>query len=109
MSSPQTAAQVIDQYFLEHRAKALDLAAFLDRIERASDGAPVAGSHDIRVRALLRAIDLLRDGKPERARRLLELWSDQTTEPIAKAPMKGAIGAAPLPGAAPLSGAASLP
>ncbi len=99
MSSPQTAAQVIDQYFLEHRAKVLDIAAFLDRIERASGGAPVADSKDIRVRALLKALDLLRDGKPDRARRILELWSDQSTEPIAKAPMKGAIGAAPLDGA----------
>ena len=102
MSSPQTAAQVIDQYFIEHRSKALDIAAFLDRIERASDGTQVADSKDIRVRALLAAIDLLRDGKPERARRLLELWSDHSTEPIATASMKGAIGAAPLDTAASL-------
>ena len=27
---------VVDRYFLEHRAKALDIAAFLDRVDRAS-------------------------------------------------------------------------
>jgi hypothetical protein len=48
------------------------------------------------MRAMLAAIRLLADGKPERARRILELWSDQSTDPIERAPMKGAIGAVPL-------------
>jgi hypothetical protein len=39
------------------------------------------------------AVDVLRDGRPERARRILELLSDPSTEPIAKAGMKGATGA----------------
>jgi hypothetical protein len=100
MSSPLTVEQIIDQYFLEHRAKVLDLAAFLDRHDRAAaaHGAPPANaSRDTRIRALIVALDLLRDGQPERARRILELWSDRSTEPIPSAPMKGAIGAAPLP------------
>ena len=29
--------EIIDRYFLEHRAKVLDVAAFLDRIDRCSD------------------------------------------------------------------------
>ena len=33
---PMTRAQVIDAYFMEHRAKVIDIAAYLDRIERAS-------------------------------------------------------------------------
>ncbi len=99
MSSPLRVDQVIDQYFLEHRAKVLDIAAFLDRHDRAAAAEGVSPSHEsreIRMRALTRAIELLRDGKPDRARRILELWSDPTTQPIAAAPMKGAIGAAPL-------------
>jgi hypothetical protein len=39
---------------------------------------------------------MLTDGKPERARRVLELLSDHSAEPIAKAPMKGATGAVDL-------------
>ncbi len=99
MSIPLKAREVADRYFLEHRAKVLDLAAFLDRYDRAAqaDGQPASDrSDDVRLRAMTAALRLLIDGKPERARRVLELWSDHSTEPIERAPMKGAIGAAPL-------------
>lgn len=89
---PYTKKQAVDAGFLEHRAKVLDLAAFLDRIERA----PEPGGDDFRVDALRRALALLQDGKPERARRVLELWSDHSREPISAAPMKGALGAVDL-------------
>ncbi len=101
---PPKASQIADQYFLEHRAKLLDIAAFLDRFDRAAKSEGVAGSAttiDVRIRALCAALELLRDGKPERTRRALELWSDHTIEPIEKAGMKGAIGAVPLPHIAP--------
>ena len=39
------------------------------------------------------AIALLLDGKPERTRRILELFSDPSTTPIAAAHVKGATGA----------------
>ena len=81
---------VVDRYFMEHRAKVIDVAAFLDRIDRAT---AKDASRDFRHDALLRAIAILLDGKPERARRVLESFSDPSTEPIAKAPMKGALGA----------------
>lgn len=89
---PLTGPQVVDLYFMEHRAKLLDIAAFLDRVERAA--AP-AGSGDVRVRAMRRAIPLLIDGQGDRARRILELLSDHTTEPIPTAHSQGAIGADP--------------
>ena len=87
---------VVDRYFLEHRAKALDIAAFLDRVDRAAAANGGDGADDFRVRALEACCRILVDGKPERARRILELLSDHSTEPIAKAPMKGAIGAVDL-------------
>jgi hypothetical protein len=90
---PATREQVIDLYFMEHRAKLIDLAAFLDRLDRSSSK---AGKDDFRIAAFRRALAILSDGKPERARRVLELFSDHSTQPIAKAPMKGALGAAPL-------------
>jgi hypothetical protein len=86
---------VVDRYFIEHRAKLIDLAAYLDRVDRAL---PRAGSNgrDFRHDALVKAIAILTDGRAERARRVLELFSDPSSEPIAKAPMKGATGAHPL-------------
>jgi hypothetical protein len=89
---PLDRTATVNRYFLEHRAKVLDLAAFLDRVERAT---PMTGheADDFRMKALRDAIALLLDGKPDRARRVLESFSDHSTEPIAKAPMKGALGA----------------
>jgi len=82
---------VVDRYFMEHRAKLLDVAAFLDRLDRAE--APVDADEDFRMEAMQRAIKLLVDEKGERAKRILELFSDPTTDPIPAAPMKGATGA----------------
>lgn len=95
---PASRGAIVQMQFLEHRAKVLDIAAFLDRVERAqpAQGEP---ADDFRMQALRSAIDLLRDGKPERARRVLELWSDRSMEPIAAAPMKGAMGATERPDA----------
>ena len=86
--SPMTCAQVVDAYFMEHRARLLDVAAFLDRVDRAG-----AGGDDFRMQAFRRCVAVLADGHPERARRILELLSDPSTEPVAKAGMKGATGA----------------
>jgi hypothetical protein len=71
---------------MDARAKLLDLAAFLDRVERHGQEA------DFRVQALIDAVPTLLAG-PERARRILEALSDPTTEPAAEAGMQGALGA----------------
>ena len=86
--SPMTRAQVVDAYFMEHRARLLDVAAFLDRVDRAG-----AGGDDFRMRAFRQCVAILADGRPDRARRILELLSDPSAEPVAKAGMKGATGA----------------
>ncbi len=87
---PLTVAEIADAYFMEHRAKLIDLAAFLDRFDRAS----AAGDQvDFRVTALRECLSILDDGKGQRARRVLEHLSDHTTEPLRVAPMKGALGA----------------
>ncbi|MEY2795321.1 MAG: hypothetical protein RIR10_1037 [Planctomycetota bacterium] len=89
---PLSKRAVADRYFLEHRAKVLDIAAFLDRFDRAQG----EGADDFRVAALRACCAVLLDGEPDRARRVLELLSDHSMEPIAKAPMKGATGAVAL-------------
>jgi hypothetical protein len=93
-SCPLSTRQIVDAYFMEHRAKLLDIAAFLDRLDRAVD-APSAGPDDVRVRALRRAVPLLLDGRPDRVRRMLDLLSDHTREPIASAHTQSALGADP--------------
>ena len=93
---PLTSQQVVDFYFMEHRAKLLDIAAFLDRLERAVGS---YGLQDVRVQALHKAIPLLTDpaseGRADRVRRVQELLSDHTTEPTPAAHTQSALGADP--------------
>ena len=84
-----TRQQVLDLYFMENRAKLIDLAAFLDRVDRAS------GEADFRLDAFKLALRELSGGEPDRANQVLLSLSDPTTEPIDKAPGKGAVGAWP--------------
>ena len=83
-----TKQQVLDLYFLDARHKLIEVAAFLDRVERA------AGKDDFRLKTFYAALGKLKGGK-ERARRLLLAFSDPTTRPITKAEGKGAVGAWP--------------
>ena len=57
------------------RERCLSLAADLDRVGRA-DGGWEAVSGDSRLALLKRAITLLSDAGPDRARRVLETFSD---------------------------------
>ena len=79
--------ELLDLYFMEARSKLIDLAAFLDRIDRGT------GESDFRLAAFGEALKCLDGSEPDRAKRVLLALSDPTTEPIAKAPGKGAVGA----------------
>lgn len=85
-----TPEELIDLGFLDARVKLIEVAAFLDRIDRHG------GSTDFRIEALRKTLDQLTSEKPERARRILEMLSDPTTEPAPKADTQSACGA-PLP------------
>ena len=91
---PMSRPQVVDAYFMEHRAKIIDIGAFLDRLDRSS---PEGTDEDFRVAAFRRALELLTDGQPDRARRVLDLFSDHSMDPIPSAADKGAFGAYPGP------------
>lgn len=93
-SCPLSRDELLDRTFLEHRAKLLDLAAFLDRCERSVSDA----DDDFRLVALRGAMELLMDDQPHRARRVLERLSDDSDDLLDHAPTKGATGAPP-PGA----------
>lgn len=82
-----TRQQILDLYFMEARAKTIDLAAFMDRVERAS------GDEDFRMKAFREALKELEKGNSDRAKRVLLSLSDPTTEPIHTATTKAASGA----------------
>ena len=79
--------QLLDLYFLDARARLIDLAAFLDRL----DGAE--GEADFRLDAFQSALAELQPGAGPRAERVLRRLSDPTTEPIPTATTKSACGA----------------
>jgi hypothetical protein len=89
--------QLLDLYFIDARARLIDIAAFLDRLERGDGSEGKNGTDDFRAEAFRRALEEL--GKPgaDRARRVLLALSDPTLEPVAAAPGKGACGAYPSP------------
>ena len=82
-----TRQNVLDLYFMDARARLIDLAAFLDRLDRAD------GAADFRIDALRQAFTELASEAPGRAERVLLALSDPTTDPIPSAPGKGAVGA----------------
>jgi hypothetical protein len=84
-----TRQQVLDLYFLDARHKLIEIAAFLDRVERS------AGRDDFRLKAFRAALGKLSGRQREKAKRVLLAFSDPTTKPIAKAGLKGALGAWP--------------
>lgn len=89
--SPLSATDVLDLYFIENRARLLDIASFLDRVER-HEGAESA-RNDVRYRALVRALALLGSHRGSRTVAIQKMLSDSSTEPIESASGLKAIGA----------------
>ena len=79
--------QLLDLYYLDSRAKLVDLAAFLDRLDRAE------GEADFRLTSFKRALEELRRTDARRAEQVLLSLSDPTAEPIPAATTKAACGA----------------
>ena len=84
-----TRQQVLDLYFLDARHKLIEVAAFLDRVERAD------GRDDFRMKSFRAALAKLGGRHKEKARRVLLAFSDPSTRPTASAGSKGAVGAWP--------------
>ena len=80
-----TKQQIVDEYFIENRTKLLDVAAFLDRIDRA-DG---DSSSDFRMTALA----AISAAAQSRVLEVQMIFSDPTTEPLPALGLKSARGA----------------
>ena len=84
---PDLNVKLVDHGFMDARAKLLDIAGFLDRLERHGQ------EDDYRVRALYDSLKLLDQPGAERTAKVLRALSDPSEEPIPAAHTKGAAGA----------------
>ena len=86
---PLSGPQVVDEYFIENRIRLLEIAAFLDRLDRVD---PDCALQDFRMQVFLDAVDAL--GTPgDRLNRIQLLLSDPTAEPLDRLDRKSALGA----------------
>ena len=86
---PLSAKELVDEYFIENRTRLLEIAAFLDRLERVD---PTYASQDFRMQAFNEALAHL--AQPvDRLDRIQLLLSDPTNEPLGALDRKSAIGA----------------
>ena len=81
--------ELLDLQFIDARHMLINLAAFLDRIDRHP------GEDDYRLAALKNALPILFSDRPDRAKAVLESFSDHTTDLPQTAPFQGATGAPP--------------
>ena len=84
-----TRQQVLDLYFMDARSKLIDLAGFIDRVERSE------GEEDFRMSAFRQALQRLCQAEPDKAKQVLVAFSDPTPHPVAAATTKAACGAWP--------------
>ncbi len=89
-TSPLSQRELIDEYFMEHRVKVLDLAAFLDRLERARE---IDADDDFRLRSISEALAVLAGGAGDRVQRVQMIFSDPSMELLDSLDQKGAKGA----------------
>ena len=80
---PMKAMDILDLYFIENRSRILDIASFLDRIDR-YEGAEEAKA-DYRYQAFARIVKLLSEPTGNRTKAIQVALSDPTTEPLASA------------------------
>jgi len=87
---PMNTRQLVDEYFIENRTRLLDIAAFLDRLDRSNESGQTS---DFRMRAFRQGLHELLSDQPGRIERVQMLLSDRTTELRERLDRKGAFGA----------------
>jgi hypothetical protein len=89
VTSPLTPKELVDEYFIENRTKLLEIAAFLDRLDRTDSS---YAARDFRMRAFTEALAAL-GRKGDRLDAIQMLLSDPTTAPLEALDRKSALGA----------------
>jgi hypothetical protein len=87
-----TPRELVDEFFIENRTRLLEIAAFLDRVDRA-DASYASG--DFRMKAFADALQALGagDGSAGRLDRIQHILSDPRSEPLDALDRKSALGA----------------
>jgi hypothetical protein len=88
--SPLSERELVDEYFIENRTRLLDLAAFLDRLDRARSE---PSGTDFRMRAFQVALQMLTRARPDRVEQIQLIFSDPTVEPRPELDRRSASGA----------------
>lgn len=96
--TPSTTEDLINLYFLDSRSKLIEIAAFLDRIERAratsTKSDKTAVEDDFRLTAFKRALAVVAGNEKNKAKAVQMVFSDPTDAPLESAAgLKGAMGA----------------
>ena len=94
--SPLHASEIMQKYFIENRSRLLDLAAYLDRIQRAESS--TSAFEDERIQCLLRGVAELLRSSSDRVDRIQNIFSDQNFTALDGANLdKSAAGAPKIP------------
>ena len=87
--SPLSAKELVDEYFIENRTRLLEIAAFLDRLDRAD---AAYASRDFRMKAFQEALAALA-ASGGRLDRIQTILSDPREAPLDALDRKSALGA----------------
>lgn len=87
--SPLSPRELVDEYFIENRTKILEIAAFLDRLDRAD---PTYAARDFRMKAFAEALAGLSRAS-DRVDYIQNLLSDPRETPLDALDRKSALGA----------------
>jgi hypothetical protein len=89
-SCPLSQKDLIAEYFMEYRAQLIDLAAFLDRLDRS---VVQNGHEDFRLKALRDAIEILSSPDDHRVERMQMILSDPNIALLEERDQQSAFGA----------------
>lgn len=79
-----TRKQILDRYYPEVRAWLIQIAAVMDRYDRAADDPAAPAGEDERLRLYREALKVLaeEEGTADRARKVQMIYSDPAGEPV---------------------------
>ena len=86
---PLSPKELVDEYFIENRTRILEIAAFLDRLDRVDAS---YAARDFRMKAFAEALGAL-GGPSARLDRIQQILSDPRTTPLDALDRKSAVGA----------------
>lgn len=87
--SPLSPREIVDEYFIENRTRLLEIAAFMDRLDRVDSE---HAARDFRMQVFAEAVEALAI-PGDRLMRIQMLLSDPTTAPLERLDRKSALGA----------------